>query len=149
MPNWTSQDDVIVKMDNVAGSLDDVSDNVSTLNMPLTNTIGKFSVLGTRSMQKAEGNSDVTITMGVRTSHDTDSAHYYFTRWNLDSITSKAGTKTFQIQDPDATAGSFQYDLECYLASYDGVGKTAGDGTPAEHSASLEPTALPTLTIIT
>ena len=149
MATYIAQDDAIVSLDDTGGSLQDVSDYVKDVSVDIELKIGRFSVLGERFDQSTEGTSMMKGSMTVYGSEDTAGAHYYINHWLLNSTTNKAGLKSLRVQVPDASAGSFQYDMEIRPASYNLAAPNAGEGNPPEHQLSFEVDGAPTYTVIT
>lgn len=148
MATYFTPDDGIVSLDNTAGSLTDISDYVSSLDLELDVKNGSFPVLGKRFEITAEGTSTMKGTLNFKSSVDTTGAQYIVNHWLMNSVTNKAGQKTLRIQTPDAAPGSFQIDTEIRPGTVKLVGIKAGEAIPGDYSLPFIADA-PTYTVLT
>lgn len=148
MATYMAQDDAIVSLDDTGGSLSDVSDYIKDVSLDVEVKIGRFSVLGERWDPSTEGTSMAKGTLTAYGSEDAAGAHYLINHWLLNNLTNKAGLKSLRVQTPDASAGSFQYDMEIRPASYNLAAPNAGEGNPPEHQLSFEVNGAVTWTVI-
>lgn len=148
MPVWTSQDDVIISLDNAADTLVDISGYVNALTLDIAINIGTFSTFGSKFSHKAEGTTDATGTMTLHGDRDTSGARDLLDSWLLHP-TNKAGKRSLRVQDPDASVGSHQYDMEIYASGNNVAQKTAGEPTPSQHQLQFSVDGAVTKTIIT
>lgn len=148
MATYFTPDDGIVSLDNTVGSLTDISDYVSSLDLELDVKNGTFPVLGKRFEITAEGTSTLKGTLNFKSSVDTAGAMYAIQHWLLNSTVNKAGQKSLRIQTPDAVAGSFQLDMEIRPGTTKLVGIKAGQAIPGDYSLPFIADA-PTYTVIT
>lgn len=129
--------DAIFKFDNELDTLVDVSDSITSLTLDMTVNGGQFHTLGSRWANSLEGGIMGTVT--VNYINDTSSTSFagLVRSWLLHQ-TNKAGVRSLQIQQPDGSAGSTQYDLEVYAGgSAQLVNATAGSGDPQSLSITL------------
>ena len=148
MPVFDAQDDVVVSLDDTGGSLSDISGYIKSVAFDIEAKIGRFSTLGSRFDESTEGTSMAKGTLTAYSSVEAAGAHYLITHWLVNNTTNKAGLKSLRIQDPDASTGSFQWDMEIRPASYNEVVKEAGEGNPGEHQLAFECDGAPTWTVI-
>lgn len=148
MATYFTPDDGIVLLDNTVGSLTDISDYISSLDLEIDVKNGSFAILGKRFEVTAEGTSTVKGTINFKSSTDTAGAQYIIQNWLLNSTTNKAGQKSLRIQTPDAAAGSFQLDMEIRPGTVKLIGIKAGEAIPGDYSLPFI-ADVPTYTIIT
>lgn len=135
---FLSVTDAIVKMDNASNTLTDISQQTGKVMLKVARKIGKFNTFGLGSAQKVPGKPDFTGSIGIYPTDNTGTseAHRLMVAWNA-ATTQDA--RSFQIQHPDAVAGSYQYDFEALCNEYTFVDQDAnGDGTPPLQNASIE-----------
>lgn len=142
----------IVKLDNASNSLTDISDDVSSFTLDVSYSSGQFFTIGLSGAQTTEGPRRFNGMIGIRPAEtdDVSNAHYLATEWLVPGSGSLAGTRSMQVQHPDAAAGSYQYAYEIAPATnYNLVNADAdGDGTPNIHSLAYNVQGDVTLTII-
>ena len=148
MATYFTPDDGIISLDNTAGSLTDISDYITSVDLEVDVKNGSFAVLGKRFEITAEGTSTVKGTINFKSSVDTASAMYFVQHWLLNSTTNKAGQKSLRIQTPDGAAGSFQLDMEIRPGTVKLVGIKAGEAIPGDYSLPFV-ADVPTYTVIT
>ena len=148
MATYFTPDDGIVSLDNTVGSLTDISDYISSLDLEIDVKNGSFAILGKRFEVTAEGTSTVKGTINFKSSVDTAGAQYIIQNWLLNSTTNKAGQKSLRVQTPDAAAGSFQLDMEIRPGTVKMVGIKAGEAIPGDYSLPFIGDT-PTYTVIT
>ena len=148
MATYFTPDDGIISLDNTSGSLTDISDYISSLDLEIDVKNGSFAVLGERFEFTAEGTSTVKGTINFKSSTDTSGAQYIIQHWLLNSTTNKAGQKSLRIQTPDAAAGSFQLDMEIRPGTVKMVGIKAGEAIPGDYALPFIGD-VPTYTVIT
>jgi len=124
------QDSAIVQFDNASDALQNVSDDIQTITIdPSVNGATYFS-LASRWASASEGGIMATVTVNYY--NDTSATSFAgYIRAMLLHATSKGGARSFRIQNPDAVAGSIQYDFEARLGGGAQItNKTAGAGDP-------------------
>ena len=135
---FLSVTDAVVQMDNASDSLTDISSQVAQVNLKVTRKIGKFSTFGLGATNKTAGKPDYTGAVGVYPTDNTGTseAHRLMTAWN---VADSQATRSFRVQHPDASAGSYQYDFEAFCTDYEILKQDAnGDGTPPLQMANIE-----------
>lgn len=147
MPAWTSQDDVIIKVDNASNTLIDISAYVAQAALDVAINIGEFATLGDRWMNKSESTANATGSITLHGDVDVSGARRLMDDWTLHA-TNKAGNRSLQIQDPDASSGSHQYDCEVLPVNNNVVQKTAGEATPSQHQLQFSVNGAVTKSII-
>ncbi len=141
----------VVLLDNSGGSLVDISDDVSTMQLDVAYQSGSFHTFGLTGAQVTEGPRTFTGSLGVRPGEtdDATNAHYSISNWLVPGSGVLAGARSLRIQHPDTAVGSWQYDMEIRATGYAVVSSDAGgDGTPTVQSLAFNVDGDVTLFII-
>ena len=132
-----SIDEGNVKLDNASDTLQDVSSSVISGTLDMTVNGAQYHTLGSRWAKANEGGLMGTVTLNYVNDTSATSLAGYIREWMLDA-SAKGGARSMQIQLPDGSAGSIQYDFEVKLGgSAQLVNKTAGAGDIEELSITL------------
>jgi hypothetical protein len=138
MPQTTSQVnacDVVIKLDDVNGELDDISGSSNECSMDLTNDLGVLTTFGVRFPVRQECKSDATINLKIIYSMDETEALSILRGWYFTT----RGHRTIQIDVPDGDVGGDRYTFECFLESL-GIPLKSDDPNPILVEAVLKPT---------
>ncbi|QPC83782.1 hypothetical protein G4Y79_05225 [Phototrophicus methaneseepsis] len=136
---FTSQDEVIIELENASGLMIDVSDSVGACRINVSNSVGRNAVFGRRLSPTTEGTSTMSGSLTAYESIYTNSAHNILMDWLVSDLTKKPGLRDITFYSPNQDIGSFRHDVSMRGTSYDLLSKTAGgDGTAPGHELSLE-----------
>ena len=132
-----AQHDAVVKFDNASDTLQDVSTSIQSVTMDMTVNGGQFHTLGDRWADSLEGGIMGTVTVNFYDDTSATSFAGYMREWLLHA-SNKAGVRSMQIQKPDGTSGSTQFDFEVRAGgSVQLVNATAGAGDPQTLTVTL------------
>ena len=133
----------VIKLQNVQGSMIDISGSANDASMDLTNDLGKLHTFGTRFPVRLECKSDASISLKAVYSTPDNEALGILKDWYF--VT--RGKKVITIDVPDSDAGSDRYTFDVFLEKLN-IPLKADDANPILVSADLKPTGTFTLAAI-
>lgn len=135
MPTWIAGTEGVIQVDNAAGSLTDYSDYIETVTLDASTNIGQFFTLGLSAAQTTEGRRTFSGSLGYKPATDSAGFHNIVRQWLTPGAGNQSGSKTVQLQIPNSSAGSFQFDYEIRATSGNIANVNAsGDGTATTHT---------------
>jgi len=137
--------DAVIKLDNGAGNLADISgsSNSITLNR-LTQVSDAFYSFGGRFPIRKACGKDADITLRVVYSGDDAEALYILNDWYENHNTD---ARSLRVEIPDGDPGGDRYDFEVLLGTLN-MDATSGEPNPILVEASLRPTGTFTWSVI-
>jgi hypothetical protein len=135
--------DAVIKLDNTAGNLADISGSSNEVTMDLTNDLGKVTAFGGRFPLRKECKSDATINLKAVYSGDDAEALLILMKWYF----TDRGSRTITISIPDDSPGADLYTFEVFLESLN-VPAKSDDPNPILVSAVMKPTGTYTWTTV-
>ena len=125
--------DVVVSLDNVSGTLTDISGSSNEVSMDLGQNIGEIATFDGDWMLKASCGKTVSVSLNVVYTTTADEGLDILRDW---FFATSPGSRTVQIDVPDSTAGSDRYSGEFVIESLN-IPLTAGEASPVLVSATL------------
>ena len=125
--------DVVIKIDNSAGTLTDISGSSNQCSMSISRNVAEVYTFDGDWAIKKSCKSAVTISIQVLYSTTADEGRDLLEDWIFDSPTT---SKTVRIDVPDSSVGGVRYQGEFVIESYD-IPLSAEDAGVIICSASL------------
>ncbi len=118
--------DVVIQLDNDSNVLQDISGSSNEASMAFANDIGELTVFGAQFKNKLVCKTSVTFNLSVVYSTAAAEARALFDDWQFNNLTTN---RTLQLNVPDNEIGSFRYQSETALESYD-IPLVSGEAAP-------------------
>lgn len=114
----------VMRLDNNAGTLQDISGNSSSVSMSFDNKIGEYRVFGNQYVQRIQCGKDASVTINGVATTTANEIRDVVESWYF----SGSGLRTFQLNMPDESTGSKRYQVETVLKNF----QFDGDASAAE-----------------
>lgn len=138
---------VVVSLDNAAGTLTDISGSSNQVEMSFTNVAGTYRNAASSNPTRYLIEQDLTISLTILYSTATDEALDILRKWVAAGITG-SDARSLRVDIPDSTAGSDRYEVEVLATQFD-IPASAADAGPILASVALESTGAYTVSEIT
>jgi hypothetical protein len=148
----------VVKIDNAAGTLADISDQVVSCTLTHNMTVGSYHVISTQWQQQTQGALPKVFELSLTIIKDdtaTTGAYDIIQDWCTGTATAstaqiETGLKTVELYDPDAGIGSEKWTGEFMLVSAGApVTKNASSGDAQQLTVTLRSHNAVTRTTVT
>lgn len=127
--------DAVIELDNLAGTLTDISGSTNSVTLEFTNDLGEYKTFGNRWRGRLECGSDATFTVNIVSSTAAGEAWDILQSWYWGA----RGARSFRVSIPDDAVGSWEYDAEVLIETYSQE-LPSDDGNPVITSVTLRPT---------
>lgn len=135
--------DVVVNLDNTAGTLVDISGSSNEVSMDFNNSLGEFRTFGTEWPVRMQCGADATISFNAIYSTTASEAVDILKDWFF----TDRDSRTIRVDIPDSSVGSDRYTFEVYLETMS-VPVAVEEPAPILVSATMKPTGEVTLSTI-
>lgn len=127
--------DAKIELDNLGGTLKDISGSTNSVSLEFTNDLGEFKTYGTRWRGRLECGSDATFTVNIVSSTTADEGWDILQSW----FWGARGARSLRVCIPDSSVGSWEYLAEVLIESYSQE-LPADEGAPVTTTVVLRPT---------
>lgn len=127
--------DASIWLDNIGGTLKDISGSSNTVNMEFIQVIGELSTFQQKWPVRLSCRKDATFTLNAVYSTATDEALDILTDWYF---ASSPGLRTFTVYVPNKNVGSDKYSGEVVIESLT-IPVAADEASPIPVTAVLRP----------
>lgn len=123
----------VVKLDNGAGTLTDISGSANEVNINMEGALGDYNVFGDDDTYRTEGVRNASIDVTIVFTTATNEGRDILKNWR-----STRGARTLQVDVPNSASGSDRYMAEVMWEKMD-LGLKVDEAKPITVKASLKP----------